>query len=518
MSCFGHKDAAKGSVPDVLRRIGPVEGYQSAQHLLGFYCACAVTSQYTFQNDSITRPKGISLRNVLENALALTILEHPLLQVGLIDENSKRPAWIQLDSVDFRINVEWRDVLNPESSRETLLDTLQTQHDSPFRELSQRPAWRVVVLRSDDSSDFEVVFAWNHTVADGMSGKIFHQTLLRNLNHTYSAQHPAIELVDHVLKLPKLSKLTPPLEELLKFPISPAFVATEGWQSMRPSFLGSKSQYAATWAPMRRTPLKTVIRLVEIPKQDLERLLMKCRQEKTTLTGLLHAVTLLAFATRLNANQARAFEAGTPFDLRRFMSSMPPGHAGLDPHQTVGNLVAYFTHKFDADIVASLRNKFEKAMTSADILEELERGLWSEATVFRERITQRLEAGTKNTSLGLVKFVGDWRKFLKDEFKKPRAHSWEVSNLGVLDGQIGGDAAKEGQYWTIKSAVFSQSAAVIGPAYLISPVTVKGGSLTLGCTWQYEVLDQTLAIGVTNDLQTWLIDIAQGKALTLGKR
>lgn len=491
----------------------------SAQHLLGIYVGCAVTCRYRTPKLSSTNSNDSQLRGVVEQALALTILEHTLLQVGLADENSKKPFWVWLDSIDFQRHVEWVTGEDVSRNENTLLDMLQVQHNTPFVSQQERPPWRLVVIENSELGSLEVILIYNHAVADGMSGRVFHHSLLKNLNLVTSGGS-AIEMGHHVLRLSESIALTPPLENILQFPISSSFLASEGWKALRPPFLASYSSQLAEWAPVQPVGSQSRLQLIEIQGDTLSRILTVCRQRETTLTGLIHALALLSFATRLSDKQARAFVSGTPFELRRFMTQQKLlDHPESDAACLIGNFVAYFSYQFDSSIVADLRRRvLTRPSLGRNMLEDADNIIWSAARDFKEQLNKRLEIGTKDNTLGLTKFVSDWRKFFRDELKKPRTFSWEVSNLGVVDGSPAVDTVQnhDTDVWSIDKAIFSQSAAVAGPAYIFSPVTVRGGSLVITCTWQHEVVEETLATGVAQDLKLWLVEVSKGQYLSIG--
>lgn len=485
--------------------------------MLGYYYACAVTCRYKTPVH-LLQSNTSTIEDIFEQSLARTILEHPLLQVGLANENSKKPYWVQLESIDLKNHVEWQTVANAEEAEHTLRDTLQAQHDRSFVNLDRQPLWRLVILKKADGDSLDATFVWNHTAADGMSGKIFHRHLLKNLNLVSSGQSN-VELGNRVLKLSSPMSLTPPLENVLKFSVSPGFLALEGWKALRPPFLASKSPHLANWAPIRPTPYGTQIQLLQIEDDVVQTLLQTCRRHEATLTGLLHSLVLLSFTKRLTPAQAAAFDTGTPIDLRRFITSSPPGRPELVPHETIGNIVTYFSHKFDVGVVANIRRELEGGKSNSSKAENLENILWSAAAQFKKRIAEKLQAGTKNDTIGLLKLVGDWRSYLKSEIKKDRNISWEVSNLGVLEGrpQASDDHVNGEDGWEIDRAVFSQSATVVGPAFILSPISVKGKSLTITCAWQHDVVETALATGVASDLKTWLNDLGSGRPLSIGE-
>ncbi|KAK9777981.1 putative Alcohol acetyltransferase [Seiridium cardinale] len=514
MSGFRKKKTSSDTGSHVIRPLGLLEGYESVQHLLGLYYSCAVTCRYATPGLQITSSNGSSIEDVGERALALTILEHPLLQVGLADEDSKKPSWVQLKSLDLRKQLEWLTVAEDENDEDTLLGALQAKHTNPFTNQNEQPTWRVVVLKTAGLAHMDVLFAYNHAMGDGMSGKIFHQSLLKKLNLVSSGQLVG-ELQDHTLSLPTITNLTPPMEELLKFPMSPGFLAIEGWKGIRPSFATTKSASAASWAPVNYLPREIGVRLVRVDDAALQVILDKCRQEKTTLTGLLHTLIFLSFAARLQPDRARAFEAGTPFNMRRYLTAPSTSHPDLKPDTTIGNFAAFHTYRYGTKATAKIRAELQEARNNTEKVGVLERSLWSIAQDFKVQLAEKLAAGPKDNTLGLLKLVSNWKKYFKDEYNKPRVISWEVSNLGAFSGQPRSSEApsSDGDGWTIDRAIFSQSAAVLGPAYLVNPISVAGRNLMLSCTWQKDVVEEAFGIGVTADLQRWLDDLGRGSHL-----
>ncbi|KAH7002644.1 hypothetical protein EDB80DRAFT_520371, partial [Ilyonectria destructans] len=132
--------------------------------------------------------------------------------------------------------------------------------------------------------------------------------------------------------------------------------------------------------------------------------------------------------------------------------------------------------------------------------------VWSVATALRQELSKKLESGTKNDMMGLMAFVGDWRSFVKDQAKKSRTYSWEISNLGVINGEVlkEKEPSRDGERWTIERAVFTQSAVVAGPAICLNLLAVKGRALSITCSWQTEVVNDGLARAMMSDLKMWL--------------
>ncbi|CAM1507510.1 Fc.00g071510.m01.CDS01 [Cosmosporella sp. VM-42] len=507
MSCFGDKKSASAiqKNPNIIRKLGGVEKVQSAQHLLGLYYGCAVACRYAIPDALLTSEStGPSLEDVVEKAFALAILEHPLFQVGLVNEDSKKPYWVQIDRIDLRNLVEWRTVPESENYQDILREVLEWQVNNRFSPLETEPRWRSVILRPANSNFVDLVFGWDHAAGDGKSGKIFHESLLKCLNLESGGKNTS-PLKDRSFEVP-VTKFTPPLDHLLKFPISCGFFLSEGVQSLKPSFLVSESPYTTKWAPVQSKSCTTRLSLLTVEEEVLQGVLKECRQHKTTFTALLHALTLVSLANRLPKDKARAFQTGTPICVRRMIHPSPTEHPDLVMEQTVANSVTYWLYKFDEDVVAKVRAQASNAKARPESDVDLEATLWSAATRLRQDLSKKLESGAKNDMLGLVKFVGDWRKFMKDGTKSARDRSWEVSNLGVMNGEVLKEKAEpgNGENWRIDHAIFTQSSVVAGPAICINPIAVKGKGLTVTCVWQIEVIDDDLVQGLSSDLEAWL--------------
>lgn len=462
-------------------------------------------------------PNSPSPEHVVDEAFAQAILEHPLLQVGQINENSTKPSWVRLDRIDLHNHVKWRTVPESENYEDVLQKILEWQINHRFTHLDTRPHWRSVILRPPNFNFIDVVFAWDHTAGDGISGKVFHQSFLASLNAQSSAKTIRI-LKDRSFDVPAHA-LTPPLEKLLKFPISCGFLLTEGWHTLKPPSLAFDFPYAVTWAPIQHESCTSRLCLVTVKEDALQVILEACRQHRTTLTGLIHALTLVYMATRLSVDEAPAFQTGTPICLRRFIPRSPEKFPGLDMEHTVANSVTYWLYNFDKDILTKVRQLVSNLSASPESELELEATVWSAAAELRQKLSNKLKSPLRNDTLGLTKFVGDWRSFVKDQLKIPRTVSWEVSNLGVIDGeaQKEKDEQSDGEEVTLEHAIFTQSAAVAGPAIIINPFTVKGKGLTMTCVWQVEVIDEQLAKGLTSDLEIWLSRLGDHGRMTFNR-
>lgn len=415
-----------------------------------------------------------------------------MLQVGQADEDSKRPSWIELDSIDLARHVEWR-IVTPSDDFGTVFEsTLQVQLDTRYNEIDSRPGFRITVIRQEHEPSMDVIFAWYHAHTDGMGARIFHETLLRKLN-TPVADSQLFTLTNRVLKLPGVAEKFPPAQErLAKYHVSPGYTITTAWKEF---VTGAANP--ATWAPVQQKPVTTAIRSFSLDDATLQRVLAMCRENGTTLTGLFNAVVLVSLAERLEKAKARSFAALTARNMRPSTPADKARYPCAEPKGLVGNMVTVINHEFGAKEVACVRGTISAA-AGGDRFETLAGTVWSVATRVRDEIRESVALGLKNNHVGLMSLVGDWRAFFKGKLEQPRETSWLVTNLGVFDGAEG----EKG--WGVGRARFSLGADVTGPAIHICVVAVKGGELVVDVTWQECAVDIQVGEGVTADLKAWL--------------
>ena len=427
-----------------------------------------------------------------DNAVARTILDHPMLQVGQVDENSKRPVWVELDSIDLARHVEWIIVASSESFDTVLENTLQVQLDMKWSDIDSRPGFRVTVVRQEQMSSMDVIFTWFHTHTDGMGARILQETLLRKLNMPMSDDE-SLALENRVLKLPGVAERFPPAQErLVKYPVSPGYTITAAWKE----FVTGPAN-PATWTPVQQKPVTTAIRTFSLDNTMLQRVLATCRENGTTLTGFFNAAVLVSLSERLGEAKARSFSALTARNMRPCTPADKARYPWLEPKGMVGNNVMVINHEFGVKEVARVRGAIQAA-AEGDRFEALAETVWSVAARVRGDIRDSVVMGLKNNHVGLMGLVGDWRAFFKDKLGKPRETSWLVTNLGVFD------AAEVDQAWGIERARFSLGADVTGPAIHVCAIAIKGGELVVDVTWQESVVEVEVGEGLMADLEAWL--------------
>ncbi|KAL7622637.1 Alcohol acetyltransferase [Parahypoxylon ruwenzoriense] len=513
----GNKEKPKARKPKakILRPLGYLERYELSMLSLDLYRGNMVTCQYTIPASLLSSPSSSSspspnfelLQGTVESGIARLVLAHPFLRVGLRGESRRKPDWMSLESVDFRRHVQWHHVPSSATEEEYEREVegfIRGQLDERFLE-------------------------WGHAHTDGMSAKIWHEDLLRNLNELLRNKgtvDPLPELKDRILTIPPAAlQLLPPLHTLCKFPVSLGYALATLWRELKPPALASSSiksdVTSARWSPISVKPYKPQYRQFALSNAELGRVITMCRSKGTTLTGLLQALVMASLACRLTPEEAQGFLGVTIVNLRPLIEGEERAKKVLrevkektgesvDLKRMMANYMTAMTHEFETQLVKDIRARAgsgEEGSASKDRIAALDQLVWSTAGRIRGEIQAKLDRGLKNDLLGLVKAVLDFRVLFKDMVKKPRAHSFAVTNLGVIDGNPGSGtevgADREGG-WSIDRAIFSVSPEVAGSAFTVCPIAVKGGELWVSCDWQDCAMDAALGDGVTADLEAWL--------------
>ncbi|KAK9445443.1 Alcohol acetyltransferase [Metarhizium brunneum] len=462
----------------IIRKLADIELYHTATHLLGQYVGTVLSVTYIIPSP---QPQAR-----FEAAIAQTILQHPILQVAITGEDSPDPSFVQLSSVNLRHHITWRSPLA--SSKEQVL---QEQLDTKFTRLDTTPGWRIVILAQEEGT-LDVLFAWNHAICDGISGKAFHESLLAHLN---SATPSSADLHDGTLNLPPIRAFPPPATSA-KFPLGPRYLITALWDEYKPPALA----HPARWAPVRPSPYKTALRSLKLAAGLLQGVLSACRNHGTTLTGLLHALALVSLATSVPPREAAGFRSETALDMRRFVQ-------GAGAALAMGNLYSSTHHCFGRRATSRLRERIKRAGGNSGRRKAmLAETVWTVARQVRREIQTALDKGTRDNILGLMRFVKDWRRQMAKYVGKPRMIGWAVTNLGVLDGEPVRDEERTcaGERWRVGEARFTLSAQASGAAISISVISVKGASLCMDVSWQDGLVDALIVEKLVTDLGEWL--------------
>lgn len=347
-----------------------------------------------------------------------------------------------------------------------------------------------------ESKSLELIFSWHHSLFDGIGATIFHRTLLHHLNAT-PEDSPLPELDKGLLDVrDSNSCLPPPQDKLCKHPVGLRYAVSTMWRMLKPAPYDS----FATRPPIRAHPIRIQLRSISVDDQVLHKVLAACRENKTTLTGLLHGITLVSLATYMYAlpGKAHGLSSHTTVNLRPFYPWRSQEDRGEVPSNTIINMSSFFGHTFDAATVDQIGSC---ATTNGSHKRKTQGFVWAAAASVREDTRQALRLGVKNTFAGLAAITPDMRPVLKYMAKAARPSSWMVSNLGVL-----GECIEKGP-WSITRGSFGLSAEVAGSVLYICPFSVQGQELCVNVVWHDDVIDTRIAEQLVKDVGEWLMYI-----------
>lgn len=456
------------------------------------------------------------LETVVTVAVVDTIMRHPMMQVGVMNATSKTPSWIQLESLDLTQHIKWLYIGEHNDFEQIVQETARTQLDEYFPDLSiKQPGWKITVLRQENAPSMELLLTWNHNHFDGIGAKVFHEDLLEMLNNVEKGVYERTGLESNILKLPQAPPLLPdPIESVRSLPVDLKSLVKAFWEETRPQFLNRDVSHA-TWCPIRTFPYKSQSRAFFVNGASLLAILDRCRQNETTITGLINGLLLIAYSLRLDSKAAPAFQSSTMVDHRRNLPPPSPDASWARSDRVVGNYVTQCLHKFDTQLVARIRSKFPAdAREGRNLSTDLQRELWAVSTQNRLEIISKLEAGLQNDIVGLFKYVTDWQKTMKDMAKKRRQFSWVVTNVGVMNGEMPTGLSSDNtpgnsQKWSINRAEFGLSAEVPAAAIEFACVSVAGRGMCIDSSWADCAVDATFGEHIMGDLERWITQLAR---------
>jgi hypothetical protein len=459
------------------RNLGLMERFNILRNHVKFYSKFSVAATYTVPGDFL---KSNTLENVVYSALREVLNHHPILGVTILDEGTPEPKWTRLPTIDLGKIAK---VVELKSSDEWIQAALR----EPFDVVQDLPLWRVVATTGGEKGDavsFSLGFFCHHAIADGLSAGAFHLTFLDALNALIDGKLPLEETA--IVQVPK-RPLVPSLEMKTTLPIGIFFairkiVNTYVFSSEDP--LEWSGTIISAESP--RPPICN-LRSFSLSAEVVGRLLKRCREEKTSMTALLEILVARKLAV-LYPTHSR-FTGTIPFSLRKFT-----GHSDRD----MGCFVSNLQPRFSAEERPPW-GYISCCSDSNDGPEKDDEKLWESARAVK-KLTAEQTSTTTNQNVGLLKFVSDLPKLFYGMFGKKREHAFEVSNIGVLDGGVGGGKAY------FDRAQFSTALSVYGDPYAISVASAKNGFITVSLNWETGVVRDENAL----ELVRWLEDALRG--------
>ncbi|KAK7959287.1 uncharacterized protein PG986_004141 [Apiospora aurea] len=246
---------ARDANTNIIRGLGLHDAYHLAMEVLDQLRGTIVACRYCPPSGLTSSDNVASLKARLYDTVVRIVLAQPHMQTGIVGETYKKPKFVRLDSLELRNHVEWKPLDSSKDSETQYLETMQSNLDAKFSNISTRPGWNICFLHTAGADCIDVIYVWDHFHHDGMSGKIFHQQLLRNLNQKVE---PVDEDPDHwIVDLPGCSdELPPPPEDLCAFPSGVLRLAKTVFNEVKRPKLFPPGDTYARWAPDQDVPVQ----------------------------------------------------------------------------------------------------------------------------------------------------------------------------------------------------------------------------------------------------------------------
>jgi len=439
---------------------GPFERYNIARNHLRFYNNVGMTASYEIDTRILCKH---GLDALTFAALRRMIDHHPAMSVSIEDEDSTNPSWVRLPVIDLKRVVRIHTIREGDADT-SFRDIIEAAHRVPFEELGDLPLWFVVLIQhpttssggqiTSETQTIDVGFFWHHGFGDGVSGVAFHLDFLDALNDLGKTEVP---LPVETLVIPPKLDLLPSLEEAHALPLSIFFLIKQAFKMILPR---ASDKLLWTGNPLCSENNITNLRTLFLPADSLMSLLSLCQENKVTFTSLLIVVIARVLAT-VYPSFGR-FRGKTAISFRRF--------TGTDNRAMV-NYTSSINHIF------SSHPKMGSIHCGGDFSWDAVRACCKEI--------KAATASPKNHGIALLKYLNDYSSFLRSQIGTKRIDSFEVSNIGVVDGGFD----DERNMARVKRVLFSQSSNVMAPAYVFSVATAKGGDLGIALTWQQGIVD-----------------------------
>ncbi|KAI8996423.1 alcohol acetyltransferase [Trametes punicea] len=444
------------------RKAGSLEHFQYVRTQLGLSLWVTVSAKY--RHDA-----GAPLdRSTLFVALERVVYAHPALvsrPMPCPEAPSILPfTWVRLPSLDLNRVVDFY-----EEDSTHLESILTSFYAAPVQCPDDLPLWKLFVL-----SDATIVFAYDHTIADGQSGMGFHAALLSALRQL---QGPVLYHSGLLSALPEDVALVPPLEDSMDVSVPFRVIAGALYNTYVPSFL-RRNEMAWAGNPVPKSITHgSVIHILRYPPKDAAWLLQLSRLHSTTITGTLHALALVVLSglirTLPDANIYRSIATVIPVSLRRYTGTSP---------------IAFCNHVSSYSAHHSLLPPSHKSAATVSV----ETFPWHLAADFSA--TLKREASRSVYLVGLLKYVLEgYEKYLLSFLGKKRPAALEISNLGPFPVDSVEKPSSPGASWRIDEVIFAHTLPVTGAAFVMGVSGAESGGLGVTITWGKEAVDQDFA-------------------------
>ena len=396
---------------------------------------------------------------LLFSALRKVVQLYAGLGVRVVGEPSQVPSFVRLKSVDLAKVVSFSDGDN-------LQVTFEDQFQRQFNTAADLPLWRVVVLKNNI-----VCFAWHHCIGDGLSGMAFHRALLGSLQETILTDN------ETVVRLPSTTPSMPVLDTAVNISPSWRIIMREMYNLVAPT---SWTRDGSAWTGNPVTVdvnLKTHVRIIDFPSQDVTAFLTLCRSNNASLTGALYTLAVSVLSRVIMSLQnirERVISFYIPISLR--------GVAGI-PQDIFCDCVStlHFHPPFQPNFS------------------------WTEASKFTAILRSCPKSGEE---VGMLKYLnGNYIGYFQGKLGRKRQGTLELSNLGQFGGvPLGGE-------WSIGKTAFAQCDSIVGSALKINVIGDPRGGMAITVTWGEDSVEESVAESFVADLQRDFMELLMWCAL-----
>ncbi len=241
----------------------------------------------------------------IQQALTLMQKRHPVLR-AFIANSDKKNDHLEID--DQPVTLPFH-IISQESKNQWM-DIVEQSIGTPFTQ-NDHYLWRLTLLnnKEDKTSTHTLIVTFLHSISDGLSVGTFFSELLDYLSQ---GQVPSLQ---DIKSLPFL----PPVEHMLKNTTSWTDFLTKNMLKFSEFITLNKLNTYEKFVPLEQRFTKLVYS--EIDESTLDKLLLMCRNENTTLTGLLTATLALAvYNVTVKPNSSRKLKqlTFTPVSTRKY--------------------------------------------------------------------------------------------------------------------------------------------------------------------------------------------------------
>ncbi|KAF7907342.1 uncharacterized protein EAF01_004929 [Botrytis porri] len=513
-------DTGAGLEMDIpFRELGTLERFYIARNNLKFFNSSTVTAIYQLPA-SLSKQSLLNLpyfKALIYKSVALTILAHPFLSVSIEGESSANPRWIHLSRINLSKVVQFVHV-NPENGIETFIEEgLQRGFENEAE--GKGPLWRVFMAspgftdetnRATAPGDQDIInlavgFFFHHAICDGLSGASFHKTFQSHLNSLlasatlsdFGSKCVDPTTIETLLEVPR-QLLPPNMEEAINLTTSISFL-------LRRLFLAvlyptDRLKWTGPLIPQNIPPRRLArIKSFSLDSEVTEKLVTRCRKEKTTITALTTVLLARESAQIFATEKSSRFEVPIAISMRRFAVA----HSGVTD-DTIGVYVSAAKPIFSCENPTP-RGYISCCSPSSPGLEGSDEQLWDSARETRQYIATATNSPA-DQDIGALKLVRDFQNYFTGLLGGKRQSAFLLTNLGVVEGTSGDrDLTAKA---TLSKLFFANMPSMYDGPLLLAMATVKGGDMTLCLGSERGVIREDHVNIIRNNLEHRLRSIA----------